>query len=333
MIDCRNAAPRAFPGGGGAIAVLILMVAVVSLLSPDREKPRSADGMFQPEHAFEMSSLLFEASASLAQERGLTVLALNDTEAVSQRLRSEIQTVRAKADRALSKALELGLSELPFVQDDDMIASVEGNYSRLHTLRRDVDRNIGRGKDDREPSLSSRWFAASSVFVESIGELLGEVNYQAGRGTFALDSELQLQHWAWIVGEFAGRERAVLAGALARHDALRPEVKSQLALYRTRVELAWQAMRRFKPLVRPGGAASDRMDELEDRFFGAFEKRRQAAYAALSNGNASGPTAEEWFRASSAAVDTVLEFGRAAADDYRQHWREIMIRQEAERAA
>ncbi|QQP94029.1 HAMP domain-containing protein (plasmid) [Skermanella sp. TT6] len=119
-----------------------------------------------------------------------------------------------------------------------------------------------------------------------------------------------LRHFAWIMSEYAGRERAQVGGTIAAGEPLKLERAALLAGYRGQVELAWTMVQGLAENAPPDVAAA--VTSVRSGFFDTFEQTRRHVYRAGTGGEAYPIDAAAWIATSTRAIDTILALQQAA---------------------
>lgn len=119
-----------------------------------------------------------------------------------------------------------------------------------------------------------------------------------------------LKDFAWVMSEFAGRERATVGARLGAGSALTAQDKVLLSQFRGRVDLAWGKLlaARDQNMLPPEVVAAVR--GVESEFFGTFGPIRDTVFAAAAAAAPAPMSAQEWIGHSTRAIDTVLALSR-----------------------
>ena len=179
-------------------------------------------------------------------------------------------------------------------------------------LRRRVDAALLVAKPGREAGVAAAAFNALTGLIEA-GQRLRVATELVPVGLEARLAELQrFKHSIWIVSEYAGRERASIAGIIAANRPFAPADMQRLGELRGRVDLAWDAI--DAGLARPGAPPALGLAgrEAHAAFFDAFQPVRLAVYQAGTTGQAHPITSAEWFTQATRAIESVLRLGEVA---------------------
>jgi methyl-accepting chemotaxis protein len=183
----------------------------------------------------------------------------------------------------------------------------------VETLRGEVDRELGRAAHLRAAGLAQRWVGGATAPVESSQQLRRAMTYANDEGPVRITQLQQLKDAAWVMAEFAGRERATVGGLIAAGQGLDAELGETLAGFRGRVEGAWETVEAIAAAADLP-ALNSGVREVESVFFGRFGDTRRQVYAAAWRDEAYPLSANEWIGASTEGIDTLLRLGEAAGE-------------------
>lgn len=259
-----------------------------------------------------INDLLLVAAGQWAVERGATNSAIANAAPVTDAAFKIIQERRAAANRAYDEALRK-LKEAPeFPEREKYLSAVTESWSRVQALRAEIDKALKVEKAGRSPMLPSQWFPTITHLITVSQNL----RLQMVRTTFSSTPELitltSIQYSAWLMSEYAGRERATVGATIAANIAFPTEHLQTLLQYRGVVEsgrMTIQNEMRGKGATREIRAA---VDWAEDIFFVDFENVRGRVYSAGMLGLGYPVDPPQWIAASTRAIDTLLDIQTAA---------------------
>ena len=289
-----------------AFMAALLYVASTNLLSA-WDTMRSARIM---QENVEIGDLLLSSAGSLATERGITNTALSAASATEQATTARIAELRGNTDKALDSALEhLGSAE--FSGRDRLIQSVRQNRDALAALRRDIDRQLTLASEARDSGIVAQWVPAVTALIMSSQDLRIAAQEVPATALARTQIMIDLRQAMWIVSEYAGRERALVGGMIARNAPLDSERLATLAAYRGRLEQSWTMIEVYSnrpfanPAVLPAIAAA------KAEFFGSFGALRDNVYAANAEKRPYPVSGDEWMTSATRAIDSLLALSDA----------------------
>ena len=271
------------------------------------------------------ADLLLSAAAHWAAERGITNGVLSAEPPLGADVRSQIAEHRKKADAALAEAAaRLDDDKSPAVQA--LLREAEAMLRDIDQLRGRVDAEVSRARSQRDVALRAAWFPAMTRLIEVSQRLrlAAEINLESMETR--LQTLQQLKHLAWVMAEYAGRERGMLNGTIQAGAPLRGEQLVALGIARGNVEFAWEIVQAItsKPGAAPALVAATQT--VRDTMFGRFQQDRDAVYKAGLAGEPYPLSAQDWFNHSTEAIGTVLRLGEATTEATRQFASEMEAR-------
>ncbi len=292
----------------GILAVMVLMVLGFSALNSFTAFGTLQNGK-KVEALTKIADLLLTSANNWAVERGVTNAALNRPGAVAGATRSIIDKRRATADQAFTTAIAaLGADGFPATR----LAAVEKNFADIGSYRQQVDSELAKSKAERDGLVARGWVPAMTKLVITSQDVRGML-FQG----IDLDGEatqlVALKHFAWLMSEYAGRERAVMGGTIGGGKPVTPEKLSLLSGFRGRVEAAWKII---QGAAGNEGMSSDIKASVEaanTSYFGDFQKLRLQVYAA---GTASAKYPVEvpaWIEQATIGINSLLAVNKAVA--------------------
>jgi len=299
--------------------VLIIGLFVVSsVLILDATRHR--DAVQTTIGASRIAFLLHKTSAELAVERGLTFIALYSVGPAGGEIRAAINTRRASAESMLAEVLGTLKAFDDFYGKPQQVATVEAAFEEVKALRQVVDRQLGLARDRRDDAHAKAWLAAVTSTIWDIHSLhmllMGNIELQP------LTNQLMtIDHFAWVTGEFAGRQRAEVGAIIARSARLEPETLARILEINNTVESTWRVLKTLKNNF--SAEMEKAIGNAEAKYFNTFTKTWNDVYEA-GVANVGYPlTVEEWFEQASDAIDSLIRVQTAARDQVQAHLRGI----------
>lgn len=258
--------------------------------------------------------LLLVAAGHWAVERGVTNTALAAPSAAPAETRGMIAERREQGDAALAAARERLAAVADFPGRASALAAVETAHAAVQELRRRADQALAVAQPQRDPELAESWIPTLTALIQRSQDLRLALERAANSTDMTIAHLAEIQHFAWVMSEFAGRERALVGATISAGVPLDAERLRALGEFRGRVELAWEMIRGLAAGTAAPPAVRASVATVETGFFTGFEPTRQAVYAAGVAGRDYPFTQEEWIRRSTAAIDTLLALQAAATE-------------------
>lgn len=228
----------------------------------------------------DLGDLFLSAAAALAAERGVTAAALNHPQPAAAAVLTQLAELRERGDAALFEATSMVREGSEFNGKSALLARVAEDLRALETLRQDVDRELAVISVRRNRATVNSWVPTSTALINSSQNLRVSAQIIPATAIARTQLMLDLRQAMWVMTEYAGRERATLAGLISGNRAIDSQSLADLATFRGRLELSWgliegYAMRDFaNPLVLPA------IDAARTEFFTTFEAVRRGVYTA-----------------------------------------------------
>ncbi|WP_247323750.1 methyl-accepting chemotaxis protein, partial [Bradyrhizobium sp. 21] len=258
-----------------------------------------------------VARLLLRSAGHWAIERGLTNAVLKSPDVVSSERRAEIGKARATADEAFRAAV-LDINAVPeMAVGQKQIADAASKFEALRHLREKVDASLSRPRAEREPDLVDGFVPTITDVIDVASNRLRlTLETLTSPPVARLAQLIGLRHLTAQMAENAGRERALLAGAVGARAKLGPEGFERLSALRAKVELAWDTVLPVRLRSDLPVQVGEAMSEVEQRYFGVYGETRLIALAGGEGGDyrITGP---EYFARATAGINAVLKLGEA----------------------
>jgi methyl-accepting chemotaxis protein len=257
------------------------------------------------------TDLLLKGSENLQLERGLINTALQAPAAAAATVREAIAKRRANVDPNIQQALAR-LERGDIADKARLIADVRTALDRFTQLRQKADAAIGLAKDQRDPDLAKAWYPAASDLLIKVQALWTAASREVSREDAIVGQLTIIKQSAFLMREYAGRERAVYAGSISAGQPISAERQRDIANFRGHVDMAWQTVRDLgagtaEPL--PTAIA-----EAQRQYFTRYKEQAEAVYKAGTSDGKYAMTAAQWLEVSNPALDSLLNIKDAAVE-------------------
>ncbi len=265
-----------------------------------------------------LTDLLVVSAGNWAVERGITNAALNNPNPVSSEFKDKILARREAADTAYRQARE-GLSS-HFARGDLEASALKTQeaYESVVALREQADAALAVEKSQRDPALVSGWLPGMTGLVLDSQNLRVAIN-NTQTTSDVVGQLAALKHFAWVMSEYGGRERAIVGGVISSGSRMSAEQLRTLSGYRGRVETAWDTVRDVAATSALQSAIGPAMEEAEAIYFGSFQETREAVYQAGTESAAYRLSTVEWIEAATAAIDSLLALDAAISQSWQDY--------------
>jgi CheY-like chemotaxis protein len=257
---------------------------------------------------------LHSAARAWAGERALAQAALQGPEAATATRRQAIDEQRRGAEAAISDALERLRARPDGAERRQLIVQTESRIDGVQALRDRVDDALGKPRPARDQVVLETWFLAITELIVA-SQRLGAATREGRRATLpGIEALRDLRHAAWVMGEFAERETALIGGIIAAGDPLVLEELVQLPALRGRLDQAWATIEGYG---RAPGAPAEvlaAIAEVRQGYFDAFERLRSPVVLAGVEGAEYPIDADAWLAGSTEAIAPVHQLGEVAVE-------------------
>ena len=253
-----------------------------------------------------VGSLFLESAGALAAERGLTNAALAAPLKADPQVLAEIQKLRERSQGALNAALDEVRSTSDFPAKEALISKVTGDYQGLQSLRLAVDAQLASESSARDASVSDKWVPTVTTLIMSSQELRTAAQVVPSSALARTQIMLDLRQAMWVISEYAGRERAMIGGMIARDAKFDSGTLSTLSEYHGRVEQAWAQIKAYEKREFANPLVLTAIGGAEASYFGSFEEVRERVYAAGTGHEVYPLGADQWIAEATKGIDSLL---------------------------
>ncbi len=304
------------------VAVALSALVVTERLASWREASRQ---MVTTTAIATMGSALIE----LSLERSLVQVTLNLPGALSAEHRGMIEGQRTKARRGFEEALAR-FDSLENPQATQLADYVRERLRQLAVLRQEVDTELARPLAERRAEVMPRWAAQVPAIISAIEVRRSTARAPTDLVPVGISQHEEIQHLAWSVREYGGRERTLLAIGLALGKPLDAEATARsAALYATvlrRLE-ALEAMRENPALP---DALRGQIERLSAAWRGEYDALRVSLLRASAEGRAYPVSFDAYFARSSDVLGVAASLSGAAGQMNATYWTDTGLRKAQE---
>jgi signal transduction histidine kinase len=293
------------------IGVIVGVPCAVALLGMALTVPRSI-ASYQRATGLRASNAatdnLIVAASEQAKERGFTTSLLSS--AASRELKPRVLELRGRGDLPL----DVALTATAMIADSNPLLRrsrrelLELRHLR-DMLRTEVD--AAAGSYPAPAGLIPRWFDAQTALIEAEDRYMRALFVAQNPYELIVQYNTYIKRSVFLASEFAGRERAMLANAIASGQPISAATQTHLSQWRGVVEENLDAIRQLKTNPDMPQSLVNAIGVMEQRFLGPFEAVRQAVYAASRRTETGAATnyplsPPQWIGEATRAIDSVI---------------------------
>lgn len=252
---------------------------------------------------------VFYAGGSFAVERGTTAGILGGGGAANEKQRAALSAARERADGFADEAIALLDAEKGSLHLTKLEKFQEFLRARteLEDYRRRVDAVIAAGSLDNDPSLRGEWFGfITNEVIVAFHDVLSDLEIHIQSGVSPRASEaMVVQDELFVWAEWAGRERGMLNGVIAKGEEIPVAVLEKLFIGVGHIEAAIKLISLRKEDM-PAELRSQ-IQEGIDLHKGPFVEVLESVVEASYKGEPYPVTPAEWWAKSSQVINLVLK--------------------------
>jgi len=273
-----------------------------------------------------MADRLIHAATLAAVERGMTAAALGAHQPVNGETPEKILGLRREADaiwnNAAAIAREIGPELSPGSGFSIALGHAIQSHQALELARARVDSTL---QKNTQAIDGKEWIATSRHFIEGTGRLREAAFSSGDLPQEVSQSNILIKHSAWMMSEYAGMERGILAFHIGGHLPIPPETLDELKSYRGVVKHTESMLRDVMDLPELDPRIRQAIGAMEQEYLDRFNKTRAAVYAAATTGRYP-LSADKWMATATASINTILAVVEASSRVAEEKVRQAMER-------
>lgn len=302
----------------GGMVISNILFSVITIYQPQYVQSQGLD------KANKMADFIITATAEEAKERGFTasyIAALEKKVSPDSNLRSKINAFRQQGDKSVQSAFLLA-EELAGInwggsEFQAALQNSKSHWNKLQLIRQNIDKHASISVTD--------WVAQMTQFIISFGNLRQYAFVPSSHLEGAIYNNSVIKHAVWAIGEYAGRERAIIASSIAASAPLSKEKLESLYKYRGIVEFQIEYLRNFGVVLLSNQKhqqfapqIKQNWQNIEHNFLGSYQQLREQVYQASASGNYP-VSASEWLAQATSAINDILKFNVQVSMDAARH--------------
>lgn len=285
------------------VLLVALVLAVAAQMAMQAMQNRGASNAFL--RVNEAAELLLVSNGDLAVERGASNAALRAKAAATDGVRNEIARRRENADRSFQQALT-SLTAVPEMErGQNAIEAAKKSFEGLRALRSRVDEALKTPLEARNAEVIEQAVPIVTHHIDQVARLRMTLETLARPTAAQIQQLVFLRHLGAAMAEYAGRERARLAGLISAKKLMSERDSQLIAEGRGQIILTWDAISILRLHPETPADLVDAINTVEKNYFGDYETLRKTVIAA--GGTSDYPlTSKEYFDRVTFAIDSIL---------------------------
>lgn len=273
-----------------------------------------------------MADKLIRSAVLTAVERGITSAALGTKQAANADLRQKIHDLREESNATWREALSLARTAAPKMPSDSGFPQVVEHAVQSHDLLERIRQRVDHDLSKKESGVGrAEWTATATHFIEDTVRIREQASTASDVPHVISETIMIVRTRAWIMSEYAGIERGILAFYISSRLPVPPEVLDDLKSYRGVVNHAHQSLQDIRHVPDISPAIQQSMDAMEQEFNGRFSRIRDAVYAAAATGHYP-MSGDAWMASATTAVGSILAIVDASSEAMGEKIRQLVTR-------
>ncbi|MCB8821257.1 methyl-accepting chemotaxis protein [Microvirga rosea] len=294
-------------------SVAALSVTVAGMRTHDAWQRRQDAAIFFKIN--EAEERLLETAGELAVERALTVNALGSPQPISTVQQQAIDAQRAKADQAFRDSIG-GFATFPVQPETrETLARAERQYGDFKSFRGSVNQAVSQRMLDRPEGAAQDFVPAITTLIDAVRSVGTSLETLSPSRDATVGKLVQVRALAGDMAEYAGRDRAALAGWIGSGRPAGADSLQAISRQRGRVEADWAGIEPLSQRVDLSPALFNAIKVVSETYFRSFQVTREDVLKGAESG-VYPMSADEWVSKATGAIDTIRvlkrELGSAA---------------------
>ena len=302
---------------GLTVALSVAVIGLCANLLWSAVENRSTADRIQRVNA--AADLLLDSAESWAAERGLVLAALSASEPADTVVRQDIAKARDAAEKAFTDAKTALARVENFTGKTEAADAANAAHAKAQSLRSMADAALSRPLGERDPSLLRDWAPAMTDLIVRSQDIRTKAARVASDLEGLVATLLTIKHYSWVLAEYAGRERALIAGAVAAGRPLSQDETLRDATMRGTIELARARINALAAADSTPQGIKTALATAEQSYFGSFERLRGDVLDASAKGAAYPVNGQGWFRAATDGIRSLTDVADAASKTARAY--------------
>ncbi len=210
---------------------------------------------------------LITAAKYWAEERSLSSVAIASSGEITETAQQAINSARAKADENYLEAIAWLQDNAVFANKDAVLQQVQEIHAVLLDIRPGIDTYISVPKFQRDRKVGTAAEPAITGMIMASKILRERAAFKPAKSGANFNTVQQLKNSAWIMSEYASREKAGLAYAISKKVKLRGTRLKNFYTDRGRLEIAWQDFLAYSENPSASSDITDVINALNASFF------------------------------------------------------------------
>ncbi|WP_158292141.1 methyl-accepting chemotaxis protein [Paracraurococcus ruber] len=257
----------------------------------------------------------------LSLERSVVQVTLQLPDPVAPSFRAMIDRQRDAAGQRLGATLA-GLDRLGGPAADALARDIRAALGRLDALRRTADADLARPRAGRDAGFVARWAEEVPDLISALEPRRATLRPGSDAIPVAISVTEQVQHLAWAVREYGGRDRTLLAVAVALGQPIPAATRDRMQAFHAMVGQRLAALAALLDNQALGPRFRAAIPALRTAYLGPYAALRDRILAASAEGRPYPVDFDAFFAESSRVLDLAATLSQDATVANLAYWQD-----------
>lgn len=265
--------------------------------------------------SIEASSILNKAIIELSLERSVMQVTLNLDGPIAPEFKKLLDGQRVKSDEGFEDVIQLVSGDKSFRRADEFLSALNQLRNNIDDIRQRADQSLKLPVGQRSQTQVRNLPPAMKDTILTFSKLPIKLRPENAQVPTVVATLEKIQHNAWAVREYGGRERTYFAIATATGRHFEARTQKEMEKYHAQ---ALEAMSELELLSDYAGLSDQVVTDIgkvKDIYFGSYDKIRNDLLKASELGRPYPVSFGDFFTKSSEALDTAVNLSYLAGGE------------------
>jgi signal transduction histidine kinase len=232
---------------------------------------RQLDGVASLKRASLIGDELFNAGEKISEERHISFSILHASDpAVIRSLQSSLNKCRQESDMTFGAAMTR-LEKYRFSDLQPETQDIEKEFKAMQTLRPAIDQAVSLPLNERDPTVSDRWFQSSSGVVEETQKIWSMIINDFINVDPIVTAQMRFKYFLWIATEYTGRERSMIGRLIVEDNAPTHQEQALLLRWQGVVDYFWSSVNMVADQSKLGGVLGPYLKDAKSDYDNVYD--------------------------------------------------------------
>lgn len=261
------------------------------------------------------SSSLNKAIIELSLERSVMQVTLSLDSPIAPNFRALLDDQRSKSDEGFREVVQMVSNNPNFRRGKEFLSELNKLQLTIKEIRKRADKNLLVPLTQREYKVFDTLASQMKDTIVSFSQLPIKLRPENAQVSTHVASLEKIQHSAWAVREYGGRERTYLAIATATGRKLSSDILTKMKKYHSQALSAMWELELLAGYVGLSEEVIAGIQNIKDVYFGSYDNLRNQLFSASEKGLAYPISFSDFFKKSTEALDTAVGLSYLAGNE------------------